>query len=83
MTKDKILINIGAVVLSTTLIGLVATLTGTILWSLYPHIHSLFPTAANNGVIAKDLSWWDSVCITWIFAILIKSGGTSTDKKEK
>lgn len=50
-----------------------ATFTGTILCLIYPHIHALFPTAAELGIIPYKLGWWDSVCITWIFSLLLKS----------
>lgn len=52
---------------------IVATFGGSLFWLLYPHIHALFPNAAENGVIAKDLGWWDCVCIFWIIVILFKS----------
>ena len=60
-----------------------AVVSGTILWCIYPHIHDLFPTAAKNGVIAQDLSWWNAVCVTWIFGILLKSSSKSESKSEK
>ncbi len=62
------------------LLFIVSILSGTVLWIIYPHIHSLFPNAAINGIIAKDLNWWDSVCITWIFAILLKSSNSNLNK---
>ena len=46
---------------------------GTMLWLTYSHIHAFFPTAAEKGIIAKDLGWWDSVCIAWLFSVLFKS----------
>lgn len=61
---------------------LLAAVSGTILWLIYPHIHSLFPTAATNGIIAQDLSLWDSICITWIFGILLKSSSKSSSKSD-
>lgn len=54
------------------LIFIAASISGTILWLLYDHIHALFPSAASHNIIAKNLGWWDSVCVTWIFSILIK-----------
>ena len=77
---DKIYKALGLIVMTIFLIFVACIFSGSILWLLYPHIHSLFPTAAENGVIALDLSWWDSVCINWIFAILFK-GSISTNKK--
>jgi hypothetical protein len=54
---------------------------GTMLWLIYPHIHALFPTAAQNGVIALDLGWWNSVCVVWIFGILLKPSNSSKTSK--
>lgn len=78
---DKVFEFVGKVVITIGIIFLVAILSGTILWMIYDHIHALFPNLAINGIIAKDLSWWDSVCITWIFSILFKYS-VSTNKKE-
>jgi len=50
-----------------------ATIQGTILWLIYPHIHMLFNAPT---ILAKELQWWDAVCITWIFSILLKSSTT-------
>jgi len=47
-----------------------ATIQGTILWLIWPHIHILFNSAT---ILAKELEWWDAVCITLIFNILFKS----------
>lgn len=83
---EKFLTAIGAILVAGVIIFFVATLTGTILWAIYPHIHALFPTAAANHIIAQDLGWWDSVCITYIFSILLKgrsSSSSSDDKKKK
>lgn len=63
------------------LLFVVSTINGTFLYFIYPHIHELFPTAASNGIIAKELSWWNSVCVVWIFGILIKSTQTNNNKK--
>ena len=65
-----------------TLVGFIISLvSGTILWAIYPHINALFPTAADNGLIAKNLHWWDSVCITWILTVFIKSSSSSITYK--
>jgi hypothetical protein len=50
-----------------------AILGGTLFWLLYPHIHALFPTAAENNIIAAKIGWWDSVCLAWLVGILKKS----------
>ena len=72
---------VGAIVVVTMLVFLAGVVSGTILWIIYPHIHALFPNAAQNGIIAKDLGWWDAVCISWIFTIFFKTYN-SNNKKE-
>jgi hypothetical protein len=74
---------VGAIIVGMALIFGVSVLSGTLLWAIYPHIHTIFPTAAANGIIATKLDWWDAVCVTWIFGILIKGGSSSSTKKEK
>lgn len=81
MTMDKFVTALGGIVLMTAIVFGIAVLSGTILWVIYPHIHAMFPNAAAKGYIAKDLQWWDSVCIAWIFSILIKSNNVNTNKK--
>jgi uncharacterized membrane-anchored protein len=83
---DKLITNISIFLLTfllTIIFALLAaTLGGSLLWILYPHIHALFPSAAENGVIAKELGWWDSVCIFWILAIVFKSELKASSKIE-
>lgn len=80
---EKMIVGVGGVVVISLIIFCVSVLSGTILWMIYPHIHALFPTAADNGIIAESISWWDSVCVTWIFTILIKSSNTNNNDKKK
>jgi len=75
--------GLGAVMLGLLSIFAICVLSGTILWAIYPHIHALFPTAAQNGIIAKDLGWWDSVAVTWIFSILFGRGTSKSSSKSK
>jgi hypothetical protein len=70
---NKLLESIGALCLAIGLICIVGLFSGTILWLVYDHIHALFPTAAEKGIIADSLSWWDSVCISWIACCLTKA----------
>lgn len=79
---EKFLITIGAIVMITLRIFGVSLIGGTILYFIYPHINSLFLSAAKNGIIPYNLGWWDSVCIIWIFTILIKSSVLSSKKDD-
>lgn len=76
---ENFLKAVGAGLIIALLIFLLAVLNGTILWCIYPHIHMLFN---QSTILAERLEWWDSVCITWIFGILIKSSNTNNNKKE-
>jgi hypothetical protein len=75
---EKLGLALGTLVTAAFIVLVGATLHGTVLWILYPHIHSLFPTAASSGVITPTLGWWDSVCITWITSIIFKNYQVST-----
>ena len=47
---------------------------GTIVWLIWPvAIPAVFPGLVTSGAIAAKLTWIQSVCLTWIFSILIKS----------
>lgn len=80
--EEKLLARIGRFSIGLLIILISGTMLGTVLWFTYPHIHAIFPTAAKNGIIAYDLSWWDSVCITWIFGCLVRSIATEPEKKK-
>lgn len=74
---------LGGVLLASAVILFAATISGTILYWIYPHIFAMFPNAGKAGVLAPKLGWWDAVCICWIFQLLIKSSGSSSDKKKE
>lgn len=67
---EKLIEKIGTIVLVLIIIFLVAVVSGTIVWATYPYIHKLFPLAHEKGIIAKELSWWSSVSITWFVIAL-------------
>ena len=46
---------------------------GTFLWSVYPFIHQLFPSAANMGIIATHLNWFSSVGIVFLIKLLFRN----------
>lgn len=77
---EKLMKMIGGAVLVIATVFIVATLSGTVLYEIYPHIHALFPNAAQNGIISEKLGWWDSVCVCWIFGILVKGNASSSSK---
>ena len=74
---------VGIAVLAIALLGLVSVLSGTILWMIWPvAIPAAFPGLVASGVIAGRLTWWASVCVSWLFGILIKAGSSTTSKKD-
>ena len=79
---EKFFIAVGATISVLLLIFGISILSGTILWLIYPHIHALFPTAVEKGIIARDLEWWDSVCITWITYIFLGNSSSKDSKKD-
>ena len=77
---NKILESIGAAVLAIIVVGLAALLSGTILFLIWPvAIPAAFPGLVASGVLTARLSWWGSVCLSWVAGLLIKS--TITVKK--
>jgi hypothetical protein len=51
---------------------LVALLGGTIVWLIWPVvIPGVFPGLV--GSLNPQITWWQSVCLVWLFTILFKS----------
>ena len=65
------------------LVFALALVSGTILWLIWPvAIPAAFPGLVASGIIAGKLSWWASVCLTWVFSILVKATQTVNKGKE-
>ena len=61
------------------LLAFIATLGGTILWLIWPvAIPAAFPGFVEKSFLAAQMTWWQSVCLVWLFGILIKSGKPTT-----
>lgn len=64
------------------LVAFVALLGGTVVYLLWPvAIPAVFPGLVESGTIASEISWWVSVCFTWLCGILIKSSQTNNNSK--
>jgi hypothetical protein len=64
------------------IIVLIALISGTILYFIWPiAIPAVFPGLVEKGIIAGKLSWVVSVCLTWICGILIKASQSNTNNK--
>lgn len=65
-----VLAIIGAIVS----VALLSLVNGTILWLIWPvAIPVAFPALVASGALTGKLSWWASVCLTWIAGILVKA----------
>lgn len=74
-----LLIGIGAVAL----VALLAVIGGTFVFWIWPvAIPAAFPGLVATGTIAGKLGWWQAVCLTWIFGILIKSTQTNSNNNK-
>jgi hypothetical protein len=73
-----LIMGLGGIVL----LGALALVSGTILYLIWPvAIPVAFPGLVENGILAASLPWWVSVCLTWVFSILIKSSNTNNCNK--
>ena len=67
---------VGVAVFAVVIVGFAAVISGTFLWLIWPiAIPAAFPTLL-GGAIAAKLTWWQAVCLTWLFGILIKATQT-------
>ena len=61
---------------------LTPTLSGTVLWAIWPVATQAVPGLVANGTIAQNPTWWTSVCLSWVFAILVKSTQTNNNENK-
>lgn len=63
------------------LVGALSLFSGTFVWLLWPvAIPAAFPALVESGVLAAKLSWWASVCLSWIFGLLVKASQSVSAK---
>ena len=76
----KIMAGIGIGVSAVILVAIIAVISGTILYWIWPiAIPAAFPGLVASGALAAKLLWWQSVCLTWLFSILVKSTQTNNN----
>lgn len=77
MTNEKknLIMQFGVAILALILISFTAVISGTIVWLLWPVAMNAFPGLVSSGILAAKLTWWQSVCLTWLFGFLIKNPG--------
>lgn len=76
--------GLGYLLVGLLIVFAVSVFGGTILWLIWDDsITAMFPKAVETGVLAATLTWWQSVKITWVFSLLIKTATTSTNTKKE
>ena len=79
---DKLVQGVLLGIMAAVIVFIGAVLSGTILYFIWPvAVPVVFPGLVASGVLAGKLSWFTSVCLTWIFGILIKSSTSQTVNK--
>ena len=79
---EKFITGLSAGIVAVVLIGFLAVVSGTIVWLIWPvAVPAVFPAAVASGAIAGKLSWWASVCLSWLTGILIKRSNNTTVSK--
>ena len=79
---EKFITGLSAGIVAVVLIGFLAVVSGTIVWLIWPvAVPAVFPAAVASGAIAGKLSWWASVCLSWLAGILIKGSNNTTVSK--
>lgn len=78
---DKIIGGLLGGLAMVVIVGAIALFGGTILWLIWPvAIPAAFPGLVTAGTLAAKLTWGQSVCLTWICGLLIKSSQTNNNK---
>jgi len=67
---------VGKTVLGVILVCFLATLSGTLLYFIWPVAISAFPGLVAAGSLAAKLTWFQAVCLTWLCLMLIKGSGS-------
>jgi len=64
-------------------VAILAVVGGTLVFWIWPvAVPAAFPGLVATSVIASKLSWWESVCLTWLFGVLIKSTQNNTNNNK-
>jgi len=79
---ETLLKGLGVAIGTIVLVGFVALFAGSLVYWLWPvAIPAAFPGLVDKGIIAGQIMWWPSVCLTWLCGILIKSTITNNNSK--
>jgi len=78
---EKFLVVILTIVGVMGLIFIAGFIAGLFLWLLWPvAIPAAFPGAVAAGVLVSKLTLWQSICLCWVFGLLVKSTQTNNNK---
>ena len=70
---------IGAVIIVMVMLFAAAVAGGTFLWMIYDtSIPAFMPGLVERGILASDLTWWQSVQTVWVAGLLWKSSSSTT-----
>lgn len=79
----KIFAILGVILYAAVIVFLVAVVSGTVLYFVWPYaIPFVFPRLAEDGYLSKTLTWFQSVCLSWVFGVLIKPSITNKSKEK-
>lgn len=80
--KNKVTTLLGGSLLVAFMILFAATITGTIIYFIYPVvIPGMFNWLIVSGYLPAVLPWWTAVCFSWLWGILL--GRTSVNKNQE
>lgn len=80
---DTLIKLVGGVVVLMLMVALFAFFSGTILWFVWSwSIPHAFPRLVNEEWLAPNLSWWQSVSLSWVAGILVKGSSSSSSSKK-
>ena len=78
---EKFIIGLLSGITIMCIVAVIAVLGGTILFWIWPvAIPAAFPGLVSSSIIAGKIAWWPSVCLVWIFGILIKNSVNNNNK---
>jgi len=75
---------ISAIMLFSIIVIFAATFTGTIVYLLWdPTVSTVFPGLVEKGIVSAHLTWWTSVKLVWLIAVLFATNKTAKKTTEE
>ena len=80
---DKLILGLIAGIGLALIVGFISVFPGTIVWLIWPvAVPTAFPGLVASGMLSAKLSWWGSVCLSWLCGLLIKSSQSNTNNSK-